>query len=290
MDSSSLGTETKRFIDAVFEAAGEWLEPEYWVSPGFDGVYSHHVIFVSKAPYAYHSEAVYKRINGLGWQAPIAFEIWSQGVAKPDGKERLIASLQRYRFQSLSTHQTNHERIISEWLNLAGEREKLTVHLTGTKIVVHCGDCLQAGRLVDRLDWLVKTGLESVEIYIGKEVFTKIALERLAKDDRHRFIYALLRTHQEILEAGSIAIDDDKVRLYCASEEEAIALNHGEWDLTSAATRLGLPERIEIYYHTEGQGFQMYSSFTVQEAKLAEKLHRRELRATIENLDIAENP
>ena len=90
------------FVDAAFAAAGDYLEREYWAIPSFGGVHEHVVIFVAKAPYAYHAEAAYKQLMYLEWQAPIAFEIWSQGASKPDSKKGLISALQRYRFQSLT--------------------------------------------------------------------------------------------------------------------------------------------------------------------------------------------
>ncbi|XGV99632.1 MAG: hypothetical protein ACAF41_11920 [Leptolyngbya sp. BL-A-14] len=295
MDFSSVGTETRRFIDAVFREAGEWLEPEYWVLPGCDDAHSQHVIFISKLPYAHHAEKAYQAIQDIKTRAQVSFQIWTLGNEKPVVKEEMIAAAKRYgsvqqSFQSFSGRkqksvQTEHDRIILEWLNLAGETEKLSVQQSDTRITVRCGDSLQAARLSHRLDWLVKTGLEFVEIHIGDQVFNNIALERIAKDDRHRFIYSLLETHQQILEEIGVAIDDDKVRLYCRSKEEAIALHDGRWDLVERAQEQQLPQKFELYYSGDDHKPQLFKTFSIREGLLAKRLQRREIAALFQDFN-----
>lgn len=196
-----------------------------------------------------------------------------------------------------STFSELSESIISKWLSLAEEPEKLVVQQTETKIVVRCGDCLQASRLSHQLDLLVKTGLKFVEIYVGKSVYNNIALERLLEnppcnfiESRPTWIESLLLVHREILEAGGIAIDEDKIRLYCHSKEEAIALYDGRWDLCERAEEQQLPQQFELYYFSDGPEPHLYRKFSIREGQIVKRLMHREIAKTFQKQDITDNP
>jgi hypothetical protein len=186
--------------------------------------------------------------------------------------------------------QPAQEQIISDWLSLAGEKEKITVlQRSDTSITVRCGDSMQAGELWYNLPMLAPTGIKFATIYIGKSFFNSLSFDQIPKGDRRTFIQTLLQTHREILEAGSIAIDD-VVRIYCATKEEAIALHDGRWDLCERAQEQQLPQQFELYYSGDDKKHHLYKTFSTREGLLVKELQRREIAALFQKLDIADNP
>ncbi|MBD2072389.1 hypothetical protein H6F86_00375 [Phormidium sp. FACHB-592] len=294
MDSLSLSTVLNRFVYTVFAGAGDLLEPDCWVLPQLDAADNRHIVFLCKPPMAHNAREAYKQILSLNLDVPIHFHLYYHGKFLHEEREQLISATRLYGGESLTVRecsrqkpqQTDQDRIISDWLSLAGEKEKITVlQQSDTSITVRCGDSMQAGELWYNLPRLKATGLKFATIYIGKSFFNSLSLDRIAKDDLQTFIQSLLSTHQEIIEAGSMVIDKT-IKIYCSSKEEAIALYDGCWDLAERAQEQQLPQLFELYYPGDDQKPHLYRDFSVRAGLLVKILQRREIAALCQDLDV----
>jgi hypothetical protein len=93
-----------------------------------------------------------------------------------------------------------------------------------------------------------------------------------------------LLTHKEILER-SVLEPSDKIRIYCTSKEDAIALHEGRWDIAECAFLLYPQTNFEFYYQVKDQVPCLYKAFSAKEALLAGRLQRREVQNMIEQVN-----
>lgn len=105
--------------------------------------------------------------------------------------------------------------------------------------------------------------------------------ESLRVAARNAFQRLPLLTHKEILERSTLE-PADKLRIYCESKEDAIALYEGRWDLAGCAVLLYPQTEFELYIVSKDQPPRLYKAFSEKEALLAGRAQRRELQTMID--------